>query len=135
MLWEYLGPHKGAENRHQRVVLQVLSALDGHIQDVDGLLSKALQEKNKDWGQEGRATAWSSPELHIIRWAYLALILVQGGAGLPEEGSVFRHVGKAGDDVIKVPGGVGQRETEGPASKGCGPSLWCNSMPELWAPT
>ena len=51
VLWEYLGLHKGAENWHQRVVLQVLSALDGHIQDVDGLLSNTLQEKNKGWGQ------------------------------------------------------------------------------------
>lgn len=62
---EYLGLHKGAENVHQCVVLQVLGALDGHIQDVDGLLSKALQEKNQGWGQEGRATACPSPVLQI----------------------------------------------------------------------
>jgi hypothetical protein len=31
----------------------VVRTLDGHIQDVDGLFSEVLQEKNEDWGARG----------------------------------------------------------------------------------
>lgn len=55
-------------------------------------------------GARGQGHSLPLPRATDIRWAYLAVILEQGGADLPEEGSVFGHVGKAGDDVIKVPG-------------------------------
>ena len=43
------------------------------------------------------------------------VLRVQGIPGLAEEGGVLGHVGKAGDDLIKVPGGAGQRgRAEGP---------------------
>lgn len=59
--WDYLGLDKGTEDWHQHLVLHVVGILDGHIQDVDGLLSEALQGRNRGWGQEGGARARPSP--------------------------------------------------------------------------
>lgn len=57
---------------------------------------------------------------------YLAVLLtVHGGLGLAEEGGVPGHVGKAGDDIIEVPGDAGQRgRAEGllRLGRGSGPS-------------
>ena len=56
------------------------------------------------------------PRLAPCSHPHLAVVLrVQGIPGLAEEGGVLGHVGKAGDDLIKVPGGAGQRgRAEGP---------------------
>ena len=49
---------------------------------------------------------WLAPCSH----PHLAVVLrVQGIPGLAEKGGVLGHVGKAGDDLIKVPGGAEQR--------------------------
>lgn len=72
------------------------------------------------------------PRLAPCSDTHLAVILgVQGSTGLAEERNVLRHVGKAGNDLIKVPGGTGQRgRAEGPLShKAIGqarPSLFPN---------
>lgn len=74
-----------------------------------GSSRRFYRRKNESWEQEGRATVCPSP-VRITLWAHLAIIRVQGGAGLTEEGSICRHVGKAGDDFIEVPG-VWDRES------------------------
>ena len=43
----YLGLHKCSENGHQLLILLVVRVLEGHIQDVDRLLSEALGQKAK----------------------------------------------------------------------------------------
>lgn len=93
--------------------------LDGHVQDVDGFFPGALRGRNKEgWG--GRVWGWgrgkraqfhplASPGAAQAGRLNLAIVLrVEGVAGLAEERRVLGHVGEAGDDLIKVPGGTGQ---------------------------
>lgn len=71
----------------------------------------------------GNGRTWSPglppPQLAPCSDTHLAVfVTVQGRTGLAEKGAVPGHVGEAGDDVIKVPGGVGQRA----GLRGCSPT-------------
>lgn len=117
----YLGLHKCSENGHQLLILLVVRVLEGHVQDVDWLLSEALGQKTKGGSprkpsRRARGPQPAPPWLAPCSHPHLAVVLrVQGILGLAEKGGVLGHVGKAGDDLIKVPRGAGQRgRAEGP---------------------
>lgn len=115
----HLGLYECPQNRHQLLVLQVVCALDGHVQDVDWLFFEVLGGKTQRWAMEGPGAPPAPPRLAPCSDTHLAVfVTVQGSAGLAEKGAVPGHVGEAGDDFIKVPGGVGQRA----GLRGCSPT-------------
>lgn len=60
------------------------------------------------------------PQLAPCSDTHLVFFLrVHKSLGLAEEGGVLGHVGKAGDDFIKVPGDAGQRGR----TEGCSPTV------------
>lgn len=68
------------------------------------------ERKPRRGSRRAQGPSSSPPQLAPGSDTYLAVVLgVQGSEGLAEEGHVLGHVGKAGDDFIKVPGGAGQR--------------------------
>lgn len=66
----YLGLYKRPENRHQLLIVQVVRVLDGHIQDVDWLLSEALGEKTRAGGRRRQgsqaAPSWTGSLLRRL---------------------------------------------------------------------
>lgn len=49
----HLGLYECPQNRHQLLVLQVVCALNGHVQDVDWLFFEVLGGKTQRWAMEG----------------------------------------------------------------------------------